>query len=132
MEKTLHNYHPTIIRVSVKNISSVWKVTSQFSVCSPAKYVVILCVCCTSCFIDPVDDPTTLSDINIQMSDCSDGDLQLIGGNNTREGRVEVCFSKVWGSICPTFYGSEDAALICRQLNETSRNFGPGKMHVYI
>ena len=68
----------------------------------------------------------TFAGLDIEMSDCSDGDLQLIGGGNPREGRVEVCFSKVWGSICPISYGSEDAAVICHQLNETFQNFGPG------
>ena len=58
------------------------------------------------------------------MSDCNDGDLRLVGGE--REGRVEVCFSRVWGSICANSYGSEDAAVICRQLNSSHGNLGPG------
>ena len=43
-----------------------------------------------------------------------------------REGRVEVCFSKTWGSICPFFYDSEDANVICRQINESVGILGPG------
>ena len=43
-----------------------------------------------------------------------------------REGRVEVCFSKIWGSICPFFYDSEDANVICRQINESIGTLGPG------
>ena len=62
------------------------------------------------------------------MSNCSDGDLQLIGEQES-EGRVEVCFSKAWGLICPSFYDSEDAAVICRQLNESHGDFGPGELY---
>ena len=65
-------------------------------------------------------DPVT------EMSDCFDGDLKLEGGE--REGRVDVCFSRAWGSICPNFFSSEDAAVICHQLNQSHQNFGPGIM----
>ena len=67
--------------------------------------------------------------LETRMGNCSDGDLQLIGsdgGVNPREGRVEVCFSRAWGSICPYFYDSEDANVICHQINETVGTLGPG------
>ncbi|CAI8021725.1 Fibrillin-2 [Geodia barretti] len=64
--------------------------------------------------------------LDTKRSNCSDGDLQLVGGVNPREGRVEVCFSQAWGSICPNSFGGDDAAVICRQLNQTLGNLGPG------
>ena len=68
--------------------------------------------------------------LDTKRSNCSDGDLQLVGGVNPREGRVEVCFSQAWGSICPNSFGGDDAAVICRQLNQTLGNLGPGTLHI--
>ena len=61
------------------------------------------------------------------MSNCSDGDLRLIGGTNQREGRVALCLSQTWGSICPSHFGSEDVNVVCRQINQTVHTFGTGK-----
>ena len=68
--------------------------------------------------------------LDTKRSNCSDGDLQLVGGVNPREGRVEVCFSQAWGSICPNSFSGDDAAVICRQLNQTLGNLGPGTLHI--
>ena len=61
------------------------------------------------------------------MDNCSDGELRLEGGNSYREGRVEVCFSQTWGTVCRTEFGNDDIDVICRQLNHTIKTFGLGK-----
>ena len=48
---------------------------------------------------------------------CTDGHVRLVGGQDTNEGRVEICSNGVWGSV----YGgggwdSLDASVVCRQL----------------
>ena len=62
------------------------------------------------------------------MSDCTDDDLRLVGGDSEYEGRVEVCISKAWGTICSRGtshwwyrYGwdSPDSNVVCRQLGHT-------------
>ena len=62
------------------------------------------------------------------MSNCSDGDIRLVGGNTQYEGRVEVCLNRAWGTVCSSRYSnwwwsyyyyrwsSTDTNVVCRQL----------------
>ena len=49
---------------------------------------------------------------------CEDGDLRLIGrpSSTPYEGRVELCYGEVWGTVCDDFWGDTDATVVCRQL----------------
>ena len=33
------------------------------------------------------------------------------------EGRVEICDSNAWGTVCDNGWGTADARVVCRQLN---------------
>lgn len=50
---------------------------------------------------------------------CTNGSVRLVDGNNTNEGRVEVCKNSVWGTICNGFggWGTAEARVVCRHLN---------------
>ena len=54
-----------------------------------------------------------------QSASCNTGDIRLVDGNSTFEGRVEVCIQGLWGaiSVYQSWYPSYDAmTVICRQL----------------
>ena len=47
---------------------------------------------------------------------CTDGAVRLVGGQSNGEGTVEICYSRVWGSVCGDSWDRNDAAVVCQQL----------------
>ncbi len=50
------------------------------------------------------------------LGNCTDGEVRLVNGTLPNEGRVEVCFDNLWGTVCDDGWGRSEAAVVCRQL----------------
>ena len=48
--------------------------------------------------------------------ECMDGEVRLIDGPSSLEGRLEVCQDGVWGSVCDDIWTEENSLVVCRQL----------------
>ena len=62
-----------------------------------------------------------LTDTNYTVdTSCNDGDVRLVGGANDLEGRVEICYNKMWGSVCQNSWQNNDVHIVCKQLGHHS------------
>ena len=64
--------------------------------------------------------------LSLSVSESKQGEIRLVGGNYSWEGRVEIFLSGVWGTICDEDAYGDDAAVVCRQLGYSTY----GKLHV--
>ncbi len=47
---------------------------------------------------------------------CTNGEVRLSDGISNGQGRVEFCHNQIWGTICDSGWGIEDANVVCGQL----------------
>ena len=51
---------------------------------------------------------------------CINGDVRLVGGVSSYEGRVEICYNIQWGTVCDDYFANTAARVVCRQLGYPS------------
>ena len=100
-----------------------------------------LCMLCLYCSIFKVDKFAyylVVDVTNSAESDTEAGTVRLAAGSRPHEGRVEVAFASIWGTVCGHDWDLQDALVVCRQLgyytalNATSGIFGEGTGPIWL
>eukprot|EP00057_Strongylocentrotus_purpuratus_P023515 XP_011677989.1 PREDICTED: deleted in malignant brain tumors 1 protein [Strongylocentrotus purpuratus] len=59
-------------------------------------------------------------DAGVRCSQAVSAELRLVDGTCNSEGRVEILYDGVWGTICDDFWDDTDAGVVCRSLGYSS------------
>ena len=51
---------------------------------------------------------------------CENGNVRLVNGRVSSEGRLEVCQNGIWGTVCHDHWDDNAAGVVCKQLGFTS------------
>ena len=62
--------------------------------------------------------------LTVDNSSCANGDVRLVNGSSSMEGRAEICYNSSYHTVCDDFWDNLDAAVVCRQLGFSQ---SPGK-----
>ena len=54
--------------------------------------------------------------VNAAAQHCITGTVHLAGGPLESAGRVEICISGAWRTVCDVGWDNNDARVVCRQL----------------
>ena len=64
----------------------------------------------------------TFVSANMVADGCTHGDIRLVGGATSAEGRLEVCVNSIWGTVCGSYsWGADEATVACKQLGYSGK-----------
>ena len=85
------------------------------------------------CAHNPVHNCAHFEDAGVSCGsiNCNNSDVRLVNGFTDYEGRVEVCLNGIWGTVCDDFWSTNDAIVVCNQLNisSASKNYCVSTLH---
>ena len=81
------------------------------------QFIIVILWCSTLFAFQLVSDNI----VNTSTDECGDGDVRLVDGDSSNEGRVELCLRQRWGSISDEGWSAEEAQVVCKQLGFTTQ-----------
>ena len=51
-----------------------------------------------------------------EQVNCTTGELRLVNGSTSSDGRVEMCSDNIWGTIATPYWSLQAAEVACKQL----------------
>ena len=106
---------PTIVGTSTLASCTVNPVASNCYPYCPGANIGIRCFSKSPCCLIK----SSLTALSLSISDstgCTDGALRFADGIIENEGRIEVCYDGVWGTICDDGWDTTDAHVVCQQM----------------
>ena len=63
---------------------------------------------------------------------CKEGEVRLFGGSSADNGRLEICHSNIWGTVCDNGWNLKNSLVACRQLgyNDYVGHANPNRFEV--
>ena len=63
---------------------------------------------------------------------CKEGEVRLFGGSSANNGRLEICHSNIWGTVCDDGWNLKNSLVACRQLgyNDYVGHANPNRFEV--
>ena len=52
--------------------------------------------------------------LDTPYSNCTSGEVRLVGSGGVEQGRLEVCVNSAWGTVCGEGFEDSDAAVACQ------------------
>ena len=51
--------------------------------------------------------------VDVEASNCTTGEVRVVGSDDGEEGRLEVCVNRAWGTVCNDEFTINDAEVAC-------------------